>query len=82
MEWKMPFLDERAHNIYRTRHFIVQQFLVIHEDEDGDRLLISVDTYYLRNPYLDRCYEDRFAKRVDLEGKRLPCQEYVRAYSY
>ena len=69
-----------ATNVYRTSEFIVKQEIMTISDSDKNTYMISKDTYYLRNENLDDYYESYFAKRKDIDGKRLPVTMYVRAY--
>ena len=69
-----------ATNVYRTDEYIVKQEIMTISDSDKNTYMISKDTYYLRNENLDDYYESYFAKRKDIDGKRLPVTMYVRAY--
>lgn len=69
-----------ATNVYRTDEYIVKQEIKTINDSDKNTYMISKDTYYLRNEELDAFYEYFFAKRKELDGKRIPVTMYVRAY--
>ncbi len=69
-----------ATNVYRTSGYIVKQEIKTINDSDKNTYMVSNDTYYLRSEYLDDCYECFFAKRKDIDGKRIPVTMYVRTY--
>lgn len=46
---KAEKLDNYMVNIYRTKHYIVEQALKYHYLPDGSLIIFSIDTYYLRN---------------------------------
>ena len=80
-----PYLDvefmENAHNVYRTKDFIVKQIIRAGYSCDTDNTVISIDTYYARTPERDALYEVIFAakgKRID--GKRMTSAMYTRTY--
>ena len=80
MERFIPVYLQDADNVYRTRHFIVKQVLGIHESEEENNQVISVDTYYRRTPKRDLAYNLAYQDKVNLEGKRLPSTMYTRTY--
>ena len=80
MERFIPAYLQDADNVYRTRHFIVKQVLGIHESEEENNQVISVDTYYRRTPKRDLAYNLAYQDKVNLEGKRLPSTMYTRTY--
>lgn len=69
-----------ADNVYRTRHFIVKQVLIIQKGEEEANQIVSYDVYYKRTPVLDRAYEIAFDDRKVINGKRLPSNMYIRKY--
>ena len=42
--------------------------------------LFSCDTYYRCTEKRDREYEEAFADRISINGKRIPAMAYVRKY--
>ena len=80
-----PYLDvefmEDAHNVYRTKDFIVKQVLKAGYSFDTDNGLVSVDTFYVRTPERDALYEEIFeAKGERIDGKRMQSTMYTRKY--
>ena len=53
----LPELLQDAVNVYRTKNYIVKQDLYIDRNIDGDDILYSNDTFYLRNKNVDKLYE-------------------------
>ena len=78
----VPFFVEGAHNVYRTPHFIVRQELKVCENAKGETTLVSYDTFYPRCHFVDYLYEAWFEKRENIDGRRMPCREFVREYSH
>lgn len=76
---KIPDFLVDATNVYRTREYIVRQEIVLRNDEPGT-YLFSRDTYFLRTAKRDREFEELFADRADLNGKRIKTAMYVRTY--
>lgn len=76
----MPDFLKDAVNVYRTKHYIVKQDLYLDRNSDGDELLYSNDTFYLRNKSVDKLYEMIFKGRKNIDGKRLPSTSYSRRY--
>lgn len=76
---KIPDFLVDATNVYRTREYIVRQEIVLRDDELGT-YLFSRDTYFLCTSKRDREFEELFADRADLNGKRIKTAMYVRAY--
>ena len=50
------------------------------DDEEQGTHLFSRDTYFLCTPKRDREYEEVFADRHDLNGRRIKATMYVRKY--
>lgn len=80
-----PYLDvefmEGAHNVYRTKGFIVKQVLKAGYSFDTDNGIVSIDTFYVRTPERDALYEEIFeAKGERIDGKRMPSTMYTRTY--
>lgn len=80
MERHTPEFLQYADNVYRTKHFIVKQVLAIHESDEENNQVISVDTYYRRTPKRDLAYNIIYQDKAHLDGKRLPSTMYTRTY--
>ncbi len=76
----IPNFKYMAVNVYRTRHFIVQQRLFVLYDKKEANALISRDTYFKRNKRRDAMYEILYTERENVDGKRLPSTTYIREY--
>ena len=74
----MKKLNENT-NIYRTNKFIVEQTISITNSENSS-IVYSYDVYYLRNRHRDKKYNNLFASRNDINGKRVHATMYVRKY--
>ena len=77
---EVPDFLVNATNVYRTNGYIVRQELLLHDDEEQGTPLFSRDTYFLCTPKRDREYEEVFADRHDLNGRRIKATMYVRKY--
>ncbi len=71
---------EEATNVYRTKHYIVEQVLGINEHDVECNELCSHDTFYRRTKKRDTEYEKLFASRKRINGKRLPATMCSRKY--
>ena len=80
MERHTPEFLQYADNVYRTKHFIVKQVLAIHESDEENNQVISVDTYYRRTLKRDYEYHMAFQDKANIDGKRLPSTMYNRTY--
>ena len=69
-----------AVNVYRTKHYIIKQDLYVDTNIDGQELLFSKDTFYIRNKKLDKLYEMMFSDRLNINGKRIKCSSHSRTY--
>ena len=78
--FEIPDINSGASNIYRTREFIVKQVISLAHHGLDSAKLISTDTYYLRTPGRDACYEGIFGENKDPDGKRIPTMAYFRSY--
>lgn len=67
-------------NVYRTRKYIVKQTLGIKYSGIEDVIVFSHDTFYARTPKRDYEYEQEFAERKHIDGKRIPSTMYARTY--
>ena len=67
-------------NMYRTPKYIVLQNIYLDLSVDGCMVLVSQDTYYLRNKKLDKKYEKNFKDRANINGKRVHTSMYTRKY--
>ena len=79
-DFEIPDFISGASNIYRTREFIVKQVISLAYHGLDSAKLISTDTYYLRTPGRDACYEGIFGENKDPDGKRIPTMAYFRSY--
>ena len=77
---EVPDFLVNATNVYRTNGYIVRQELLLHDDEEQGTHLFSRDTYFLCTPKRDREYEEVFADRFALNGRRIRATMYVRKY--
>lgn len=69
-----------ATNVYRTKGYIVKQQITLHDSELGSYLL-SRDTYYRCTDKRDREFEEAFAYRININGKRMPTSMHIRNIS-
>ena len=72
-------LDD-AVNIYRTKHYIVEQILDVQDDNVESAELCSHDTFFRRTKKRDAQYEELFRSRKRIDGKRLPATMSSRKY--
>ena len=79
-DFEIPDFIRGASNIYRTGEFIVKQVISLAHHGLESAKLISTDTYYLRTPGRDACYEGIFGENKDPDGKRIPTMAYFRSY--
>lgn len=79
-DFEIPDFIRGASNIYRTREFIVKQVISLAHHGLESAKLISTDTYYLRTPARDACYEGIFGENKEPDGKRIPTMAYFRSY--
>ena len=67
-------------NVYRIEKYIVKQRIVLCTTDEGDTLMKSMDTFYVRtwvrDMYFDIIFEDRNFKN----GKRMHTASYTRTY--
>ena len=71
-----------ATNVYRTKHYITKQIVVIDCHNDLDSGIFSQDTFIPRTKARDREYEKMFNKRININGKRMPTNMCARRYVY
>lgn len=79
---KGEFTDrlEMADNAYRTKNYIVTQFVGVKYDPEEDTATYSHDTFYRRTKQLDDLYEFAFCLRKNIDGKRISVSMYTRQY--
>lgn len=77
---KEPYFCQCADNVYRTKHYIVKQQLIIRVGRGEENAIISTDTYYLRNCKRDKLYELWFSERERVDGKRIMTALHTRRY--
>ncbi len=75
-----PDFMENADNVYRTRDYIVRQIIGVNFDAEMDNNIFSQDTFFARTPTRDKQYEEIFAKRFNINGRRLASSMYSRKY--
>ncbi len=75
-----PDFTVNADNVYRTREYIVRQIIGVNFDSEMDNGIFSQDTFFARTPTRDKQYESIFAKRFDLDGRRMKSSMYSRKY--
>ena len=71
---------KKATNVYRTAQYIVKQHISICQSCDGDNVILSDDTYYVRTPQRDNDYEFCMMSRKHIDGKRMKSAMYTRRY--
>ena len=76
----IPEFLVNADNVYRTKHFIVKQVLVLESYSKIDNHILSHDTFYARTKKRDRQYEFFYDDKTNINGKRLPATMYSRKY--
>lgn len=76
----VPDFLKNATNVYRTRCYIVKQHIMYKDDVRLGTYLFSCDTYYRCTEKRDQEYEEAFADRISINGKRIPAMVYVRKY--
>ena len=75
-----PGFMENADNVYRTRDYIVRQIIGVNFDAEMDNGIFSQDTFFARTPVRDKQFEATFAKRFNLDGRRMKSSMYSRQY--
>ena len=68
-----------ATNVYRTKEYIVKQQISLHDSELGSYLL-SRDTYYHCTEKRVREFEEAFAYRMNVNGRRIHTPMNIRRY--
>ena len=76
----IPKFCEDAVNVYRTKKYIVKQDISIEINDSGETITLSQDVFYERNKRRDKQFEEIFADRKFVNGKRLPSTSYTRRY--
>lgn len=71
---------ENATNVYRTKHYIVKQCICIETHNELNNIIMSQDTFYKRTKKRDKIYEEVFADKQNINGKRLPSVMHSRTY--
>lgn len=69
-----------ATNVYRTKHFIIKQVVVIDCHDEIDSGIFSQDTFIKRNKSRDKEYEKLYEQRMNINGKRMPTNMCARRY--
>ena len=78
--FSIPDFCMDAVNVYRTKRYIVKQDLSVEQTDDGQTIVLSKDVFYERTKIRERQYENIFAKRKHMNGKRLLSTSYTRRY--
>lgn len=71
---------QRLKNVYRTKFYIIKQELSYMVDEDGNSVLHSDDVYYLRNKKADKIFEQTYANRSRINGRRIETNSHTKRY--
>lgn len=69
-----------ADNVYRTKHFIVKQILILENSTNQDNSIMSYDTFYKRTKKRDKEFDMCFNCKSNQNGKRLPSTMFQRKY--
>ena len=80
MSGYIPEFCKEADNVYRTPTYIIKQKMALARSEEGDAVMVSFDTFYVRTQLRDIEFMMCFYGRDDFEGTRLPCQRHTRTY--
>ena len=67
---ELDYDKDAPNNIYRTKHFIVCQYIEIMYDDDTP-MVVSRDVFYTRTTKRDNYYNKLFADRRKRDGKRV-----------
>lgn len=76
------FFEDEAANVYRTKHYIVEQVLCLKDDNIETAQMCSHDTFIRRTKKRDAEYEKMFGSRKRIDGKRMPTNMCSRRYVY
>ncbi len=76
----LPNFMVDATNVYRTKNYIVKQDLYMDTNIDGQDILFSNDTFYIRNKQIDKLYNMLFSDRKNIDGKRIHSTSHQRKY--
>ena len=79
-EFKFPDFLTGADNIYRTKKYIVTQFITVKNDCMETSQILSEDVFYKRTPFRDKQFDIMFDDTLYVNGKRLPCTICSRKY--
>ena len=77
---KQEIFIEIITNIYRTKHYIVEQRIGVKYDFFENDIIFSHDTFYRRTKARDKDYERKFADKKNIDGKRFKTSMYERTY--
>ena len=76
----VPDFINNADNIYRTKHFIVKQHLILDNADLNGTNMISEDTFYKRTKVRDKQFDILFLNTTHKNGKRIPSTMCSRKY--
>lgn len=79
-DFEIPDFITGADNVYRTKHYIVTQFISLECDNTEVSHILSEDVFYKRTPLRDKEYDVWFGSDTYKNGKRLPCTMCSRKY--
>lgn len=79
--FELPDFTINADNIYRTKHYIVKQFLTLDNESLEGSHIISADTFYKRTRKRDKQFDILFRDAHNKNGRRLPSTMYSRKYA-
>lgn len=69
-------------NVYRTKNYIISQYVYVATNIDGQTILFSKDTFYLRNAKLDKIYNSMYSYRKNINGNRIHTTSHTRKYIF
>ena len=76
----IPKIINVAINIYRTKRYIVKQYLYFMLEEGEHAIFGSDDVYYPRTPQRDREYDKKYENSLLPNGQRIRINGYTRYY--
>ena len=71
---------ENATNVYRTKHYIIKQVIILEPHSKLDNIIISQDTYYTRTKARDKQFDKLFIDKLNKNGKRLHSSSNTKKY--
>lgn len=77
---ELDYDKDAPNNIYRTKHFIVCQYIEIMYDDDTTPMVVSRDVFFARTTKRDKFYNSMFADRRRKDGRRVHTVMQTREY--